>query len=211
MTKQWKPLTDPQGAAILPFFNLKRKRKYELPHRRTGLIVDIILWLLHTGCQWRNLSPDWPHWQLVYYYFDQWKGDGTFEQINAMLNQMDRQRARREACPFVLYIDSQNIKLHPLIWQDRGFDRHKCINGRKRPLIVDTQGRIWLVGVHAAQQDDGPAAMASVGDLLWRIGERLEKVYGDQVTMAFLLGHYPNGVSILSGPHVPKRLRVLFL
>ncbi|WP_375443718.1 transposase [uncultured Fibrella sp.] len=50
------------------FFNLKRKRKYELPHRRTDLIIDIILWLLRTGCQWRNLPPDWPHWQVVYCY-----------------------------------------------------------------------------------------------------------------------------------------------
>ena len=158
-----------------PFFNLKRKRKYEL-----RLIIDSILWLLRTGCQWRNLPSDWPHWQLVYCYFDQWKSDGTFERINAALNQMDRQQAGLEAYPSAVCVDSQSIKLHPLIWQNRGFDRHKCVNGRKRQLIVDTQGRIWVVGVHAAQQGDGPASVDLIGDLLWRVGDRLEKVYGDQ-------------------------------
>ncbi len=67
-----------------------------------------------------------------------------------------------------------------MIWEDRGFDPHKCVNGRKRQLFVDTQGRIWVVGVHAAQQGDGPAALELVGDLLWRVGEGVEKVFGDQ-------------------------------
>ncbi|WP_018620828.1 transposase, partial [Spirosoma luteum] len=65
MTKQWEPLTDPQWAAISPFFNLKRKRKVDLRE-----VVDVILWLLRTGTQWRNLPATWPHWQAVYYYFD---------------------------------------------------------------------------------------------------------------------------------------------
>ncbi|XAZ82016.1 transposase (plasmid) [Fibrella sp. ES10-3-2-2] len=80
---------------------MKRKRKYEL-----RLIIDIILWLLRmTDCQWRNPPPDLPHWQVVYYYFDQWKQDGTFEQINLALNQMDRQQAGRKAYPSAVCID----------------------------------------------------------------------------------------------------------
>jgi hypothetical protein len=63
-------------------------------------------------------------------------------------------------------------------------------------LIVDTQSRIWLVGVHAAQQGDGPAAVELVGDLLWRVGERLEKVYGDQAASAVRLHwRFSSGVS----------------
>lgn len=52
--------------------------------------------------------------------------------------------------------------------------------GRKRQLVVDTQGRLWVAAVHPANQADGPAAVSLIGDLLWRAGERLEKVYGDQ-------------------------------
>ncbi|WP_375443717.1 transposase [uncultured Fibrella sp.] len=100
---------------------------------------------------------------------------------------MDRQQAGREAFPSAVCVDSQSIKLHPMIWKNRGFDRHKCVNGRKRQLIVDTQGRILVVGVHAAQQGDGPAAVDLIGDLLWQVGDRLEKVYGDQAASAVRL------------------------
>ncbi|WP_461131252.1 transposase [Spirosoma aerophilum] len=41
--------------------------------------MDAILWLLRTACQWRNLPPCWPHWQVVCYYFDQWKKADLFK------------------------------------------------------------------------------------------------------------------------------------
>jgi hypothetical protein len=59
--------------------------------------------------------------------------------------------------------------------------------GRKRQLIVDTQGRLWVAGVHSANQADGAAAINLIGGLLWRVGERLEKVYGDQAASAVRL------------------------
>ena len=52
--------------------------------------------------------------------------------------------------------------------------------GRKRQLVVDTQGRLWVARVHAAHQAGGPVAVGLVSSLLWRAGERLEKGYGDQ-------------------------------
>ena len=143
-------------------------------------MINIILWLLRTGCQWRNLPQEWPHWQAVYYYFDQWKQNGTFEQINAALNQTDRKQVGKEAYPSVLCIDSQSVKLSPMIYEHRGIDANKRVNGRKRTLVVDTQGRLWVVAVHPANQADGPAAVTLVNSILWRVGERLEKVYGDQ-------------------------------
>lgn len=175
MTKQWKPLTDPQWATISPFFNLKRKRKHD-PRQ----MINIILWLLRTGCQWRNLPEEWPNWQAVYYYFNQWKQDGTFERINAALNQSDRKRVGREAYPSVLCIDAQSVKLNPMICEYRGLDVNKRVNGRKREFVVDTDGRFWVVDVHAANEAEGPAAIPLIGTILWRAAERLEKIYGDQ-------------------------------
>ena len=175
MTTQWQPLTDYQWAAISPFFNLQRKRKHDLRQ-----ILDVILWLLRTGCQWRNLPPGWPHWQAVYYYFDQWKGKGTFEQINAALNQLDRLHKNRQADPSVLCIDSQSVKLSPMIDNYRGTDAHKRINGRKRTFAVDTQGRLWVADVDAANQADGQLGKQLIPSILWRVGARLEKVFGDQ-------------------------------
>jgi transposase len=175
MTKKFSKLTDPQWDAISPFFDLKRKRKHDLRQ-----MINIILWLLRTGCQWRNLPEGWPNWQAVYYYFGRWKQDGTFERINLALNQLDRKRVGKEAYPSVLSIDTQSVKLNPMIGEYRGTDAHKRVNGRKRQLVVDTQGRLWLAVVHPANQADGPAAVSLIGDILWRVGERLEKVYGDQ-------------------------------
>lgn len=102
MTKQFTELTDYQWAAISPFLPLKRKRKLDLCQ-----VMNAILWLLRTGCQWRNLPKQYPHWQAVYYYFDRWKTDGTLEQINRALNQLDREQEEREAFPSVFCVDSQ--------------------------------------------------------------------------------------------------------
>lgn len=53
----------PMGRNFASFFDLKRKRRHNLRH-----VVNAILWLLRSGCQWRNLTKEWPHWQAVYYY-----------------------------------------------------------------------------------------------------------------------------------------------
>lgn len=59
-------------------------------------------------------------------------------------------------------------------------DVNKRVNGRKREFVVDTDGRLWVVDVHAANEAEGPAAVPLIGTILWRAGERLEKIYGDQ-------------------------------
>ena len=175
MTSQWQPLTDYQWAAISAFFDLRRKRKLNLRQ-----VMDAILWLLRTGCQWRNLPHHWPHWQAVYYYFDCWKQNGLFEQINAHLNQLDRQEQGRNPNPSALCIDSQSVKLSPMICACRGLDPNKRVNGRKRTFVVDTQGRLWVADVDAANRADGSLGKALIGAILWRVGERLEKMFGDQ-------------------------------
>lgn len=143
-------------------------------------VVNAIFWLLRTGTQWRNLPPTGPHWQAVYYYFDQWKRNGTFERINLTLNQLDRQQEGRQPNPSALCIDSQSVKLAPFIGEYRGLDAHKRVKGRKRQLVVDTQGRLWAADVHAANEGHGPGAIRVIGGILWGASERLEKVYGDQ-------------------------------
>jgi transposase len=175
MTTQWRPLTDSQWAAISPFLPLQRKRKHDL--RR---IVDALLWQLRTGCQWRNLPFEHLPWQTICYHFHRWKSNGTIEKLNAALNQADRIQAGRDALPSLLCIDSQSVKLAPMGSEARGLDAHKCVNGRKRQWVVDTQGRVWVVRVHAANEADGPAAVELIGNVLWRCGERLEVICGDQ-------------------------------
>ena len=173
MTKKFTELTDSQWAAISPFFNLKRKRRHDL---RT--VMNALLYMVRAGCQWRNLPQNFPPWRAVNYYFEQWKVDGRLGFINDRLNQVDRLLEDRAAFPSLMCIYSQSVQLSPMIFEDRGIDANKKVNGRKRQLLVDTGGRIWRVYVHAAHQHDGPS-----GSLLFEdsssFDHRLEKILGD--------------------------------
>lgn len=141
--------------------------------------MNALLFIVRTGCQWRNLPSNWPNWQAVYYYFDKWKTNGLLEQINLALNKSDRKVQGREEWPSVLCIDSQSVRLSPMIYESRGIDANKKVNGRKRQLLVDSDGRIWAAHAHAANLGDGPAGLFLTADILC-LDERLKKIYGDQ-------------------------------
>jgi transposase len=66
-----------------------------------------------------------------------------------------------------------------MIWEVRGSDANKKVNGRKRQVLVDSEGRIWFAHVHAANQADGPASLTFMADIICQ-DERLVKIYGDQ-------------------------------
>ena len=172
MTKQFEKLTDSQWTAISDIFT-KRKRTLCLKE-----VVNALLYMVRVGCQWRNLPKEYPKWTAVNYYFECWKVDGTFEKINLRLNQLDRQKELRASTPSLLCVDSQSIKLSPMIEKDRGTDGNKFVNGRKREYLVDTGGRLWVAVVHAANIADGKGALPLL-DKLDFITERLEKFLGD--------------------------------
>ena len=155
MTKQWARLTDSQWAQVKDFLPLQRKRKHDLRD-----IMDAILWLTRTGCQWRNLAAQFPPWKSVHYYFSRWSRDGTLETINDHLNRQERTIVHaREESPSLLLVDAQSVRLPPMIAAHRGTDGGKWINGRKRSILTDTLGRIWRVEVHAANVHDGRAGL----------------------------------------------------
>jgi transposase len=174
LTKQYSRLTDPQWLAISAFLDVKRKRKIDLRD-----VMDAIFYILRTGCQWRNLPDSFPHWQAVFWYFSKWKKTNTFSDINIAVNKVDRKNDARDINPAIFSIDSQSVKLSPMIWEHRGLDPHKKVNGRKRQLLVDSGGRIWFADVHAANMADGAAAMSFMPDIICQ-NERLTKIYGDQ-------------------------------
>ena len=173
MTKQFSELTDSQWAAISPFLNLKRKRKVNLRE-----VINGLLYVVRTGCQWRNLPSNFPKWRAVNYYFECWKKNGTLIAMNDQLNMLDRVNSEKSATPSLMCIDSQSVKLSPMIYEDRGIDSNKKVNGRKRQLLVDTGGRLWRVVVHAANGHDGPGGSPLLEDLE-AFDMRLEKILGD--------------------------------
>lgn len=173
MMTQYRALTDAQWQSIAYLLPVQRKRKLALRQ-----VVDALLYLVRTGCQWRNLPTNFPHWQAVYYYFDRWKHNGVIDQLNQALNQVDRKSEGRAATPSLVCADSQSVKLAPMVFEDRGFDAHKKVNGRKRQVLVDSDGRIWCAYVHAANRSD---SSGGCGLLLQLPGwdSRLKKVLAD--------------------------------
>jgi len=133
---EFTPLTDSQWLIIKQFLDVNRKRKLSL-----RLIFNAILYITQNGQQWRSLAQTkFPHWRAVYYYFDQWKKNDTFNKINLALNQIERLNIGRFPLPSPGLADSQSVKLTPMIYEHRGLDANKKINGRKRQIFTDTRG-----------------------------------------------------------------------
>jgi transposase len=73
-------------------------------------IVNAILYVLRTGCQWRAVPHDLPPWGTVWWYFRQWREAGLWEQVNTTLREQDRVRAGRAPTPSAAILDSQSVK-----------------------------------------------------------------------------------------------------
>lgn len=82
-----------------------RPRKY---NKRK--LLEAILYVLRTGCQWRMLPKDFPPWQLVYHYFQRWGREGVITRIHNTLRREVRRQAGREETPSAVIIDSQSVK-----------------------------------------------------------------------------------------------------
>jgi transposase len=95
------------------------------------------------------------------------------------MNNIDRIREERTVYPSAMYIDSQSVKLSPMIGMYRGIDANKKANGRKRQLMTDMGGRLWHVHVHAAAISDGYGGLGLSEEIFER-KKRLKKVFGDQ-------------------------------
>lgn len=150
-------------ADVFPRFPRGRPPKWEL-----WLIVNAILYVARTGCQWRMLPTNFPPWQTVYGYFWRWTRDGRWEQVNARLVRQVRQKEGRDPQPSAAVIDSQSVKTSEG-GEARGTDVHKQTNGRKRPIVVDTLGLLLVVLVHSAGIPDGPGGLLVLQRLFDRI------------------------------------------
>jgi transposase len=73
-------------------------------------IVNGLMYILSTGCQWRAIPKDLPPRSTLHDYFDQWDWDGTLERIHQALYVKCREQASREASPTAAIIDSQSVK-----------------------------------------------------------------------------------------------------
>ena len=170
-------LTDAQWALIEPHLPLPPGggRPVEADMRA---VVDAILYVLRTGCQWRYLPKDFPPKSTVWRYFDAWRQGGTLDEIHDAL----RKKARAEEKPYhprtTASVDSQSVDTTSG-GEQRGRDNAKNVDGRKRHIVVDSMGLLLAILVTAASVDDARAA----AELFARLGgqpvSKVRTMYAD--------------------------------
>jgi len=173
-------LTDAEWALVAP---LIPPAKHGGAHRTVDIreVVNGLMYILSSGCQWRAIPKDLPPRSTLHDYLDRWDYDGTLARIHHALYMQCREQAGREASPTVAIIDSQSVKSAEKggrAIDPAGYDSGKKIKGKKRHLLVDTEGLVLQVIVHAADiqdRDGGVLLLAS----LFGLFPFLRKLYAD--------------------------------
>ena len=173
-------LTDAEWAHIRPLIPpAKRgggKRRVDMRQ-----VVNGVMYVLSTGCQWRYIPKDLPPRSTVNDYFCLWSYNGTLQKIHEALYVKCREQAEREASPTACIIDSQSVKsaeIGGVCIDPHGFDAGKLIKGKKRHVLVDTVGLLLHALVTSADVQDRDGGLLVLSTLFARF-PFLKRLFAD--------------------------------
>jgi len=153
MTQYPTNVSNSQWQVIKEYLYNERKRKYDLKE-----ILNAILYVVKTGCQWRMLPQDFPKWQLVYYYYRKWVAAEVFDLILDKLRSLVRITKGQKPRPTLGIMDSQSVR-----WGNnrslKSYDGNKKVKGIKRHIVVDKNGFLLAVMVTVAHIHDSKAVV----------------------------------------------------
>src|SRR5262245_33500491 len=183
-------VTDGQWALIephIPVYPGGRPRKTDVRD-----VVDAVLYVLRTGCQWRYPPADFPPKSTVWRYFDEWRHNGTLDTIHDLL----RRKVRTAEKPYhprtTASVDSQSVDT-TCGGEHRGRDNAKNVDGRKRHIVVDSMGLLLAVLVTAADVDDARAATELFARLDGQPVGKVVRMYADSKYHNFRLYEWVAG------------------
>ena len=158
-------LSDAQWILIEPL--LPRAKRLGRPRTCLRAVLDAIVYVLKSGCQWRMLPPQFPPWQTVYTHFRSFTLCGFWRELNDLLREDVRRQEGRDFKPSASVLDSQSVRSggHG---GEVGYDAGKKVKGRKRFILVDVLGMLLGVNVCPADRTERDGAKVLLADTLHR-------------------------------------------
>lgn len=172
-------LSDLQWNLVSDLFDPPGRRgpRARVPRRQ---MVEAILWLARTGCQWRELPERYGRWEAVWGQFWRWRKKGVWAEAMDRLRRAAREQAGRDPEPSMVVVDCQAVqgrRAGPGFHAKGGkFGRTK---GTKRAVLVDVLGLPVAALADAASNDDTVLGGRLLDEHAARL-PRLELVMGDR-------------------------------